>query len=84
MSAYSLGKFNSLSELQLHAARSNLCRLLTTSRVESQRQLQPTCPKAFGASNGSWKKHNKHSEDGRSQHLNKPTRPSLGTSGAHL
>ncbi len=29
--AYSLGKFNSLAELQLHAARSNLCRLPTTS-----------------------------------------------------
>ncbi len=40
MLAYSLGKLNSLSELQLHAARSNLCRLSATSRVDSQRQLQ--------------------------------------------
>ncbi len=41
MSAYSLGIFNSLSDLQLHAARSNLCRLPATSRVDLQRQLPP-------------------------------------------
>jgi len=42
MSAYSLVKFNSLSGLQLYSARSNLCRLPTTSRVDAQRQLSPT------------------------------------------
>ena len=36
--AYSLGKFNSLSELQLHVDISNLCRLPTTSQVDAQRQ----------------------------------------------
>jgi len=40
MSAYSLGKFNSLVELQLHAARSNLCQFPTTSRVDAQQQLR--------------------------------------------
>ena len=39
MSAYSLGKLNLLSELLLHAARSNLCWITTTSRVDSQRHL---------------------------------------------
>jgi len=48
MSAYSLGKFNSLSDLQLHAARSNLCRLLATSRVDTQRHLPPTGSKPYG------------------------------------
>ena len=52
MSAYSLGKFDSLSELQLHAARSSLCRLLSTSRGDSQQQLQPTGPKASCSSKG--------------------------------
>jgi hypothetical protein len=45
MLSYSLGKFKCLSVLQLHAARSNLCRLRTTSRVDTQRQLQPKVPK---------------------------------------
>ena len=59
MSAYSyLGKFRSLSKLQSHAARSNLCRLPTISRVDSQRQLQPTGPKTSGSSKGSWKRQN--------------------------
>ena len=35
MLAYSLGKFNSLLQLQLHVAISSLCRLPTTSRVDS-------------------------------------------------
>ena len=39
MSSYSLGKLIPLSVLQLHAARSNLCRLPSTSRGDSQRQL---------------------------------------------
>ncbi len=47
MSAYSLGKFNFLSDLQLHAARSILCRLPTTSRVDAQRQLPPDGLKTF-------------------------------------
>jgi hypothetical protein len=50
MSAYSLGKFKSLSELQLHAARSNLCRFRFTSRGDTQRQIQqPTGPKTSGS-----------------------------------
>jgi hypothetical protein len=36
MSAYSLGKFNCSSELQLHAARRILCRLTTTFLMDSQ------------------------------------------------
>jgi len=56
MSAYSLGKFNSLSELQLHATRSNLCRLPATYRVDSQRQLQSAGPKTSGSSKSIWKK----------------------------
>ncbi len=35
MSAYSLEKFNSLSELQMLVVRSNLCRLPSTSRIDS-------------------------------------------------
>jgi hypothetical protein len=58
MSAYFLGKFNSLFDLQLHATRSKLCRLPYISRGDSQQQLQPTGPKAFGSSKGSWKRHN--------------------------
>ena len=56
MSAYSLGNFNSLAELQLYAARSNLCRLPTTSRVDAQRQLPPTGSQPSGSSKSSWKK----------------------------
>jgi hypothetical protein len=41
MLAYSLVKFKCLSDIQLRAARSNLCRLPTTSRGDIQRQLQP-------------------------------------------
>jgi len=40
MSAYFLGKFNYLSELPLHVARRNLCRLPATSRGDTQRQEQ--------------------------------------------
>ncbi len=39
MSAYSFGKCSSLSELQLHAAISNWCRLPSPSQMDSQRQL---------------------------------------------
>ena len=53
MYAYSLGKINLLSELKLHSARSNLCRLPATSRVDSQQQLPPTVPKTSGPSKGS-------------------------------
>jgi len=80
MSAYSLGKFNSLSEIQLLVARSNLCRLPTTSRVDSRRQLQPTGPKAPGSSKDNWKRRNKHSEGGRPQQFDKPNRPFVGAS----
>ena len=60
MLAYSLGKFNSLSKLQYHAARSILYRLPTTSLVDLQRQLQPASPKAYGFGNASWKRQKKH------------------------
>ena len=82
MSAYSLGKFNCLSELQLHVAISNLCRLPATSRVNTHRLLQPTGPKICGSSKGSWKRQNKHLEGGRSQSFDKSIRPSGGASGS--
>jgi len=82
MSAYSLGKFNSLSELQVHAARSNLCRLPSTSRGDSHRQLQPTGPKASGSSKGSWKRQNKHSKGGHTQRFDKPNKPIVGSFGS--
>ena len=82
MSAYSWGKFIFLSKFQLHAARSTLCRLSSTSRVDSQRQLQPTGPKASGSSKGRWKRHTKHSEGGRPQHFDKPNRPFVGAYGS--
>ncbi len=52
MSAYYLGKFHSLAKLQLHAPKSNLCRLPTTSQVDAQRQLPLTSskPSGFGKS----------------------------------
>jgi len=50
MSAYFLGKLNYLLELQLHAAKSNLCWLPTISRVDSQRQIQPMGSKTSGSS----------------------------------
>jgi len=56
MSAYSLEKINSLSELQLHAARSTLCRLPLTSRGDSRKQLQSMGLKASSATKGSWKR----------------------------
>jgi len=80
MSAYSLGKFNSVSELQLHVARSNLCRLPATSRVDSQRQLQPTSPKASIPSKGSWKRQKKHSEGGRSHSFDNSKIPYVAAS----
>ena len=81
MSAYSIGKFTCLSELHLHAARSNLCRLPTTSREYSQRQLQPTGPKASFSSKGNWNRHNEHSKGGRPQHFDKPNKPCVDTYG---
>ena len=81
MSAYSLEKFNSVSELQLHAARSYLCRLPATSRVDSQRQLQPTGSEASCSSKGSLKRPNKHSEGGRPC-FDKPNRPFVAASGS--
>jgi hypothetical protein len=80
MSAYSLGKFNSLSDLQLHAARSNLCRLPNTSRVDSQRKLSPQGSKPSGSGKSSWKKQ-KYLEGGRFERLDKPNKPSVGASG---
>ena len=82
MSAYSLGKFNSLSDLQLHVARSIFCRLPSTSRGDSQRQLQPTGPKASGSSKGSWKRHNKYPEGGHPQHFDKSNKLLVGASGS--
>jgi hypothetical protein len=80
MSAYSLGKFNSLSDLQLHAARSNLCRLPATSRVDAQRQLPPPGSKPYGSGKSIWKKQ-KYSEGGRSERFDKKKR-SVGASGS--
>jgi hypothetical protein len=53
MSAYSLGQFNSLFDLQLHAARSNLCRLPATTRVDAHGQLPPTGSKPSGSGKSS-------------------------------
>jgi len=53
MSAYSLGKFNSFVELQVHAARSYFCRLPATSRMDAQRQLLPTGSKPSRSDKGS-------------------------------
>jgi hypothetical protein len=80
MSAYSLGKFNSLSDLQLHAARSNLCRLPNTSRVDSQRKLSPQGSKPSGSGKSSWKKQ-KYLEGGRLERFDKSHNPSVGASG---
>ena len=82
MLAYSLNTFKSISELQLHDVRRNLCRLPTTSRVDSQRQLQLTSSKTSGYSKGNWNKQSKHSEDGSPQHFDKPNRPSVGAFGS--
>ena len=81
MLAYSLGKFNSLAELQMHVARSNLCRLLATSRVDAQRQLPLTGSKPFGSGKGSWKKQ-KYLEGGRSERFDKSNKPSVGAFGS--
>ena len=81
MSAYSLGNFNSLVELQLHAARSNLCRLPSISRVDAQRQLPPTGSKPSGSSKGSWKKQ-KYSQVRRSERYDKPNKPYVGAFGS--
>jgi hypothetical protein len=57
MSAYYLEQFNCLLELQLHAARSNLCRLPPTSRGDTLRQVQqPTSHKISSSSKISWKR----------------------------
>jgi hypothetical protein len=82
MSAYSLGKFNSLSNMQLHATKSNLCRLHSTSRGDSQRQLQPTDPKTSKSSKGSWKRQNKHSEGGHTLRYDKPNKSYVDSSGS--
>ena len=74
MSAYSLEKFSYLSKLHLHVARSNLCWLPTTSRVDSQRQLQSTGPKISGSSKSNWERQNTHLEGGRSQSFHKSNR----------
>jgi hypothetical protein len=70
MSAYSLGSFNSLSELQLQVAISNLSKLPATYRVDAQRQLPSTGSKPCGFGKGSWKKQ-KYSEGGRSERYDK-------------
>jgi hypothetical protein len=82
MPTYSLGKFNCLSELQLHVARNNLWRVPATFRRGKQLQLQPTGLKTFGPSKSSWKEQKKHSEGGRSQSFDKSNRPFVGTFGS--
>ena len=81
MSAYSLGKFNSLSELQLHAARINLCRLPSTSRVDAQRQLPSTGSKPSGSCKSRWKKQ-KYSKSGRSERYDKSNKSLVSASGS--
>ncbi len=81
MSAYSLEQINSLFDLQLHAARSNLCRLPATSRVDVQRQLHSTGSKPSGSGKGSWKKQ-KYLEGGRSKCYDKSNKPSVGAYGS--
>ncbi len=78
MSAYSLGKFNSLSDLQMYAARSTLCRLPATSRVDAHRQLPSAGSKPSGSGKSSWKKE-KYTEGGR---FDKSNKPSIGASGS--
>ncbi len=81
MSAYSLGNFNFLSDLQLHAARINLCSLPITSRVDSQRQLPPPGSKPSGSGRSSWKKQ-KYSQGGRPARFDKSNTPFVGASGS--
>ena len=50
--------------------------------MDSERQLQPTVPKASGSSKGSRKRQNKHSEDGRSQQFDESNRSFVGASGS--
>jgi hypothetical protein len=86
MLAYSLENLNCLSELQLRDARNNLCRLLATSRGDTQRQIQQSTGSTIsGYSKSSWKGHNKHSEGGRFFPFDKSNRSSLGAScsGSH-
>ena len=78
MLAYSLGKFNSLPDLQLHAARSNVCRLPATFRVDARRQLPSTGSKPSGYGKSSWKKQT-YSEGGR---FDKSNKPSIGAFGS--
>jgi hypothetical protein len=66
MSGYGLNKFKSLSELQLHAARSNLVRLPPIQRTES-----PQRPALGGKSEGARKHFSKNS----SRPQNKPVKP---------
>ncbi len=80
MSAYSLGKFNSLSDLQQHAARSNLCRLPTTSRVDAQRQLPSPSSKPFGSGKDNWK-NQKHS-GAHHERYDRTSKPCVGTFGS--
>ena len=68
-----------MSELQLHDARSNLCRFHATSRGDTHEQAQqPMGPKASSSSKSNWKGQNKYSEGGRFQSLNKFNRASGG------
>jgi hypothetical protein len=81
MSAYSLGKFNCLFDLQLHDARSNLFRLPATSQVDAQRQLPSTGSKPSGSGKGSWRKQ-KYSKGGRFERYDKSNKPFVGASGS--
>ena len=81
MSADSLGKFNSLLDLQMHAAISYLCRLPATSRVDSHRQLPPHGSKPSGSGRSSWKKQ-RYSEGGRPKRFDKSNKPYVGASGS--
>ena len=65
----------------MHAARSRLCRLPATSRVDAQRQLPPTGSKPFGSGKGNWKKQ-KYSKVGRCERYDKSNKSSVGAFGS--
>ncbi len=60
MSAYTLGKTKSLSELQLHASRSNMCRFSSTSHKHNvQNATQYASSRADGSRKNTCKGLNK-------------------------
>ena len=55
MSAYGMGKFKSLSELELHASRSSLSRLPSrTQKHDAQKHMTYVSPKAALSRKNTW------------------------------